>query len=304
MSEVIDRAIEYMPYIGAAAGALAGSAADMLAQHQHAQDQEALTGVLGDIAHDQPKEPIMSRIRRAGGATLLIAGATVGALNGLAWQPEASQSLPPTLGVVVDHSGAVQANDEVLQSVNGIAEVFDNKSFDATAYVAVGGEVLPMQPSKVSGSAPFGEAPLSQAMTTAFGENQKERERTGNANKTGIVAIVNGNEIGAPDAVIATAKAQGNTAIFAVNVEGDANPTAVQDLQRIAKETGGAYFDVQSDNTKKMAGKVQDTLEKNQFMQDQPNRWPLKIFAGALGVGTIFTAFRNRRKEPTYKQVR
>lgn len=293
-----------MPYIGATAGAVAGGVTDMMARRSLAKDQEALAAVLGDIADTEQRESIMSRVRRVGGATLVVAGATVGMLNGLAWQTEADQSLPPTLGVIVDHSGAVQANDEVLNSVNSMTSMFDSEAFDATAYVAANGEVNPMKPSKVVDSEPFGDAPLEQAMTTAFGEGQKEREQTGNNNKTGIVAIVNGNQIGAPDAVIATAKAQGETAVFVANVEGKADAAVVQDLKRIAKETGGAYFDVPTEKTDEMKDKVADTLEKKAFKQDQPSRWPLRTVAGALGVGTFIRGYRNRRKEPTYKKVK
>ncbi len=292
-----------MPYIGATAGAVAGGVTDMMARRSLAKDQEALAAVLGDIVETEQHESMTSRVRRIGGATLVVAGATVGMLNGLVWQTEADQSLPPTLGVIVDHSGAVQANDEVLSSVNSMTSMFDSDAFDATAYVAANGEVNPMKPNKVVDSEPFGDAPLEQAMTTAFGQNQKEREQTGNNNKTGIVAIVNGNQIGAPDAVIATAKTQ-QTAVFIANVEGKADPVVVQDLKRIAKETGGAYFDVPAEKTDEMKDKVADTLEKKAFKQDQPSRWPLRTVAGVLGVGTFIQGYRNRRKEPTYRNVK
>jgi hypothetical protein len=211
--------------------------------------------------------------------------------------------MPPTLGVVVDHSGAVGSNDEVLSGVNSMAVVFDSNNFEATAYVAANGEVVPMEPSKVPKTEPFGDAPLEQAMTTAFGQNLKAREKSGlTGTKTGVFTIVNGNRFGGVDSVIATAKAQ-ETPVFIANVEGEADPVVVDEFKRIAKETGGVYFDVQSDNTEEMSNKIQDTLDKNQLKRDQPNRWPLKVMAGLLGVGTFAAGYRNRRKEPTYKRV-
>ncbi|MDQ5886621.1 MAG: hypothetical protein QG628_1018 [Patescibacteria group bacterium] len=304
MSEIIDQTIEYMPYIGALAGVAAGVAAESVAMHRFAKDQQALSVALEGVGHEQPSEQLAHRLRRFGGATLVIAGSLVGFANGVVWQPQANDSMPPTVGVIVDHSGAVSADSEVLAGINEMVSVFDDKSFDATAYVAANGEVVPMQPNEVAEAVPFGDAPLDAATVTAFGANQTAREESDlSGTETGVFAVINGNRIGAVDSVIATAKAQ-KTPVFITNVEGESDPVIVEEFERIAKETGGAYFDVQTDNTEEMTKEIQETLEKNQLKRDQPNRWPLKIGVGMLSIATFASGIRNRSKESSRKRVR
>lgn len=303
MPEIISTAVEYLPYIGATAGALAGAGAETVAVRRLGKDEQALAAELNDIGiSETSRGSFVSRVARTGRATLVVAGISVGMLNGLAWQSEATQETAPYLGVVVDHSGAVQG--KALTGVDEMATMFDSDAFDATAFVAAYSEVKPMQPAEVAKTEPFGDAPLDQAFTSALAEALKIQSETGNVgdHKSGIFIITNGNEAGPADAVIAAAVAQ-ETPVFVANVEGDSNPVTVDQLKKVAKDTGGKYWGVDADNTKKMADTIQSTLEDNNLKQDQPNRWPLKIAAGVAGVGLFITGFKNRRKEPTYKKV-
>ncbi len=303
MSEIITQGVEYLPYIGAAAGAIAGMGIETVAVRQIGIDEKALASELNDIGiAETSRGSLVSRFARTGRATLVVAGISVGMLNGLAWQTEATQETAPYLGVVVDHSGAVQG--KALEGVNTMATMFDSEDFNATAYVAAYSEVNPMEPSMVAETEPFGDAPLDQAYTLALAEALKIKSETGNIgeNKSGIFIITNGNEPGSADAVIAAADAQ-EIPFFVANVEGDSNPVIVEQLKKVAKETGGKYWDVDADKTDKMVDTIQGTLEDNNLKQDQPNRWPLKIAAGIAGVGLFITGFKNRRREPTYKKV-
>lgn len=197
MSEIITQAVEYLPYIGAAAGALAGAGIETIAVRQIGINENALASELNDIGTaETSRGSLVSRFARTGRATLVVAGISVGMLNGLAWQTEATQETAPYLGVVVDHSGAVQG--KALEGVNTMATMFDSEDFNATAYVAAYSEVTPMEPSIVAETEPFGDAPLDQAYTSALAEALKIKSETGNIgeNKSGIFIITNGNEPG------------------------------------------------------------------------------------------------------------
>lgn len=302
MSEIADRAIEYMPYIGAVTGAAIGAVSEAVAVHRVAREQEAVAAALGDVVQEQ-HESIMRRASRIGRSTLVGLGMVAGTLNGVAWQPETMDATPPFLGVVVDHSGAVGSNPDVLESVDALAVGVDARSIDATAYVAAFGEVKPMEPNEVKNKEAFGDAPLEAALTTAFGQAQKARVENQNPNaRAGVLLITNGNLPGSIDTVITTAKTD-KTPVFVANVEGESDPAVVEQLKRVAKESEGAYFDVAAKKTEAMATKIEETLDKNIQPQEQPNRWPLKAAAGAMTLWAFAAGFRNRRKEPTQYEL-
>jgi hypothetical protein len=306
MSQLIEQAVEYMPYIGAALGATAGAAIETMAVRKHAQDQEALAAVLADIAQENESSPsLLDRAKRMGAATLFLTGAMAGSFNGLAWQPSASEGMPPQLGVVVDHSGALRTNEEVLQTVNSITELFANDSYDATAYVAANGEVKIVEPEQSASLDAFGDAPLSQAFINALDANKKTKSEAlkVSKNQTGIVVITNGNTFGSSDKVIAQAKEQ-QSPVFIANIEGETDPALVKEFQLITKNTGGAYFNVATDTVDTISKNIEKTLIDSQFKKENSNRWPLRAFASLLGVGALVQGYRNRSKEPTAKRLK
>jgi len=306
MSQLIEQAVEYMPYIGAVLGATAGATIDAMAVRKHAQDQEVLATVLGDIARENESSPSLTdRAKRMGAATLFLTGAMAGSFNGLAWQPSANEGMPPQLGVVVDHSGALRTNEEVLKTVNSITELFANDSYDATAYVAANGEVKTVEPEKSASLDAFGDAPLSQAFISALDANKQTKSEAlkESKNQTGIVVITNGNTFGSSDKVIAEATEQEGP-VFIVNIEGETDPARVKEFQLITEKTGGAYFNVATGTVDKISKDIEEKLIDSQFKKENSNRWPLRAFASLLSVGALVQGYRNRSKEPTGKRIR
>lgn len=302
MSEIVDRTIEYLPYVGALAGAAIGMGAETIAQNKVAQEQQALAAVTGDVVEIR-QDTLVERAKRYGKASLVGAGVVIGLVNGIAWQPDSTQMAPPYLGVVIDHSGAVGLNQEIRTSVDGIASRIDTGDVDATAFVAGYGEVRTVELDEVSNLEAAGDAPLDMAITTALGQARKARRQNGNLDsQAGILMITNGNLAGSTDALVAEATTN-KVKVFVANVEGETNPATIDELKKVSKETGGTYFDVQSTETVDMAGKIEEELDKNKLTQDQPNRWPLKVTAGILGVVTYVNIFNNRRKEPTHRRI-
>lgn len=310
MSEILNQTMEHLPYVAAVAGAAGGIAVESIAARRHNRDEQALTDVIGVTSEQQPRESLGRKAKRIGAATLLYTGAVVGMLNGVAWQADSEEVVPPTLSVVVDHSGALASEESVLSTVDKTVAIFASDEFDATAHVASNGRSKSMEPDEVSNDEPFGPAPLSQAMQNAFGEIQKVDSESASRvkNKAAIFAVVNGNDTGNAADIIATAKSL-EVPIFIANVEGESDrkgesdPAIADELKDIAKQTKGEYFDVSKDNAEEMASKITDTLEENELDLDKPNKLPMRVVAGTLSAAALAWAFVNRRKEPSRKRV-
>lgn len=291
-----------MPYIGAISGAIAGAAGEAIAVNRMSKENQPVAALLGEVSSAE-RESFMRRASRIGRSSLVGIGILAGGFNGYAWQPETVEVTPPFLGVVVDHSGAVGANSKIRDSVDNIVTGIDLGDIDVTAYVAGYGEVKPMDPSRVPSQEAFGDAPIESAVNTALAQARDNRFKSKDLNAgAGVLVITNGNLPGSTDALIQTAKAD-RTAISVVNIEGESDPAVVNELKKTAKQTGGAYFNVETAKTDQMITIIEESLEASSLIKDQPNRWPLKGLAGLSAVWAITAGFRNRRKEPTNKRL-
>lgn len=309
MSEVMQTALEYAPYLGAMVGAGAGAVADIHAQHQLARSRRALAGELNEVVTSRDNPNRLRRAAQLGKASLMAVGAIVGLANAVAWAPDSTQAEPPFIGVVVDHSAAVAYGDHPVQPfIDELATSFGDSSYTATAWVAGQGISKQTSPESVSKEKASGSAPLSQGVQSALSAAQTSKDKSvGGESRAGVVVITNGNSIGgetsSASALIERAKAS-KTPVFVIDVQAKGEKQEVKtELQTTAKETGGHYWGVKAKNVDEIVGEVGDTLEKSNLKDKNRNPWPLRVFTGVLSTWGLVVVARNRRREPTNIEI-
>ncbi len=307
MNQIVQTIGENASYIGAAVGYTAGLVAESRAAAQVAANEQQLAAVWGAEVVGQSTHQA-SRLRRLGVAAvsaLALGGGIAGALNGEAWATQTEQAAPPFVGVVVDRSGATafsgpDANAQAPnQQIDRIAGIFtEEDGIKTEGFVAVAGEVRPTRVDQLNSVSPSGDAPIGQALTVAMGRIGEQRAKAGAiAPKSAIVVTTNGNTLGDPATIAAAAKAN-NTPVYVVNVEGASDPTAVTQLQEVAKQTGGQYWDVNSQNTDKMRGTIQKKLEDSEVFDTGNSRssWPKRVAYAAASAAFLGVGYQGRRK--------
>lgn len=297
MSEILNLAVEYAPITGAMIGAAVGVVPEVLAHRHLTETRQAFATEVGDTAH--PEADTQSRLQRAwriGRASIVCAGMAVGAFNAPLWLNDAGQGQEPFVGVVVDHSGSV-GSDGLQPFVDTLTEQFGDGNFDATAYVGSLSKTTTISPDAVGSVRVDGDSKLDNATKQALdGAAKKKRETTGGEARAGVVAITYGNSLGSAEDVIATAE-QEKVPVFVVDVE-QKDKATTEELQSIAKATGGHYWGVKARNPEDIANKVQDTLEKSGLAKDEKgNPWALRLFGVVLGTYVMTAVTRNRRRE-------
>lgn len=297
MSEIINLAVEYAPVTGAVIGAAAGAIPEVIARRHLAETTHAFVTEAGDVAHPEvDQQSRLQRIVRMGRASIVCAGMAIGALNAPLWLNQGPQNEAPFVGVVVDHSGSV-GSDGLQPFVDTLTEQFGDGDFDATAYVGSLSKTTTVSPDAIKSIRVDGDSKLDIATKQALdGAAKKKRETTGGEARAGVVAITYGNSLGSAEDVIATAE-QEKVPVFVVDIE-QKDKATTQELQSIAKATGGHYWGVKARNPEDIANKVQDTLEKSGLAKDkQGNPWILRFFGAVVGLHVMSSVIQNRRKE-------
>lgn len=310
MSQVIETALEYAPYVGAMVGAGAGAIADVHAQHRLAHSRRALAGELSEVVTSRDNPSGLQRAAQLGRASLVAVGAFVGLSNAVAWTPDSTQAEPPFIGVVVDHSAAVASGENPVKPfIDELAGSFGDNSYTATAFVAGKGINVRMSPDEVSKDQASGPAPLGRSTQSALAEAQASKAKSvGGEGRAGVVIITNGNSIGGEESsavsLVEQAKSS-KTPVFIVDVQAKGEKQEVKkELQTAAKETGGKYWGVKAKDVDEIVDKVNDTLEESHLKDNNRNPWPLRVFTGVLSAWGIVVVSRNRRREPTNLEVK
>jgi hypothetical protein len=318
MYEVLDT--QFIPVAATAAGLAAGAWADRKAINRAAEERQALAEVWS-LDDEQPEAtPRTNRIRRAGRyvTALAVSAGLAAGLSAEAWVPlheHADQQTPPALEVVVDHSGAtalsLNGNQPVDSEINSVVKQLGGiEDVNAEAWLAGSGEAKPMTLEQATRAPAFGDAPLEQAMQSALGRAgfAAAKRQSPGQHDASVVVITNGNNIGQPRAVAKEAKLKGNAPVFVVNVEGTDGKTA-QDLQKIAEQTHGKYWDVRQDNLNSVAGDVKKTITASQHQPEAKpavtdgTRTMLRVLSilSLIGVGI---GYRQRGKSPFNRNMR
>ncbi|HUP26763.1 MAG TPA: hypothetical protein VM124_03920 [Candidatus Limnocylindrales bacterium] len=279
------------PAIGAAAGIAGGAAADIYAARAIAGERASLNETWGNVV-DAPRTGL-----RAIGPMAITGFFAVGIL-GAAWAPEATPAAPRSqLEVVIDHSGATAIGEpSAAAKINAVAESFAGAKFVTEAVVARSGEVRIIKTGDVSHDAPFGDAPLDQAVQTALDNVQRAREQgklKPQEKTAGAVVVTNGNTIGDVTAVIARAKSAG-TSVNIVNVEERSTDATTSELQRVTAETGGTYWNSADADPAKIYDKIAPTVTPGQTQEKRPTSWPKRIL-GSLPLIALPVMWRWRR---------
>ncbi len=212
----------------------------------------------------------------------------------------------PVLVEVLDRSGQTQfdGTDNKISIVN--SAFINANSMKVDTILARGGSYTgsPLTPGGVAGSgrySPTGEVSVAQAVTPAI------REASLNAVKvvssefaapkqetSAVLIVTDDNSVGNATNIVQSAQSS-KTKIFIANV-GQQNDSTAQQLQDIAKATGGEYWNA-SVNTAKVAKDIattiSPTLSNSKYSQEKPNDVLLVLDAlawmGLIGM-TINTA--------------
>ncbi len=288
------------PAIGASAGLAAGAAADVVAARAISRERATLVEAWGPDTIEYPSaDGVRSTLRVLG--PMALTGALVGGMLGAAWAPEVTPAAPRSqLEIVIDHSGATAIGEPAaVTAINAVAERFAGAKFATEAVVARSGEVRIIKTGDVSHDAPFGDAQLDQAVQTALDNVQRAREQgklKPQEKTAGTLVVTNGNSIGNPATVIDRAKAEG-ASVSIVNVEKDSAGATVSDLQKIAADTGGTYWNSADADPAKIYNKIAPTVTPGRTEEKHPTNW-LKRALGTLPVITLPLMYRWRRRMP------
>lgn len=295
MNLPVSPSAEFFPEAAAAAGYVAGLAVEFYVQHKVERRREALADYSG-IASDY--EP--SRRRRIAMAVLgpvAMSVAVAAGFNAVAWGADSGLKRDaPHIEVVVDHSGStVTIDNPVVNQENSIAEKFNTKSLDTQFWIAKAGDANPATPKALTQDNPFGGAAVDSGVTKTLRSNEIVHNHTigtYHPRSVGTLVITNGNSIGNASTVTEQAKAIG-APVYVVNVS--SNNNRAPEFTKIAKDTGGKYWDSKSANPETIYKEVRDSLRSRVEAPPKHNRWPVRglALASILGV-PISYAWRKR----------
>lgn len=304
------------------AGYVAGMVADQVAVRRAARQAIPLTETW-DLAladdENQTAEPSRTAqaARRTGRvlfAELALVGGIAAGLNAYAWAPESTavEQAPPTLEIVVDHSGAtglaLQGDTKpVVAEVNQVVNEFSGVSnVKAEAIVASSGTQLSMKVDKVVSNQPFGNADMASATSLALSRAAETQPVSADGTlkpNAGVLIITNGNEVGKTQAVVKQATQQYGpasvkTPVFVVNVEGaKAGEQVAHDLQALATQTGAQYWSADKDNLDSVAKAVRSTIISSEVKSaGGPDKAPLKLLGGLTVLAAIGSFIRRGNK--------
>ncbi len=286
-------------------GYAVGVGAEQIAQHKAAQKQARLSEAAGMALAQETDSNRDSAVRRRLGRSVLAPLAlTLGVAAGVeayAFAPT-EQPAPQAAGleVVVDHSGATNlalGQTPVRSKIDSLVDQFSKHRVQGSALVAGSGRVRKMPFSAVKNDTPFGDAPLEQATSLAIDNASTTQGKESKEGKsTGVLVITNGNSIGKPRALEATAS-QNKTPIFIFNVEksSQSNQTVAAQLRRVAHASRGHYWSANEHNVSRVADRVSATLAPAEPSPLPDND---KLILKILGAASLIAAAKyfSRRK--------
>ncbi|HVV66856.1 MAG TPA: hypothetical protein VHB72_02150 [Candidatus Saccharimonadales bacterium] len=236
--------------------------------------------------------------------TMLVAGAA--GMATFAYKQENQVVLPPTqpkLEMVVDHSEAtnfaINGTRSIIE-VNSLADQIAGKGIHGEALVASSGVVQAMPIRKVNKNVPFGFAPLEQATSLALDKSTANTAK----GQDSVLVITNGNSVGDTKKLAEQAE-RDETPVFVVNVE-SADQTShdlKDELEGLAKDTGGKYWEANKGNLSEVADSVQATLSPAEAKSSHTPKWPIIEFGAMLAVSAV-GLFRRRSEYATLKDFK
>jgi len=291
------------------AGGLIGAYADQRATENLAQKEEAmhLPTVQAALAHEQAgttdvnnEQSKVDQAKRFFGkhavrGAVILSIATFGGLEAYSFVQERTNLRGASTELVVDDSGSTS---NVLGQVQQVVGQFDSQNPE----ILVGniGQTIPMHAnqflsfSESAAGTPAGTADLygdtSQALSK-LAENSNNSSQT----KGNVVVVTNGNSLGNVNDLSNTAKSQGSK-VFVVNVERTGtSPQVITDLQSLAKNTGGQFWNANSANIKQVANNVKATATPEQNNIPPVDEWPIRL-SGFMALFSGLGILSSRRK--------
>lgn len=295
---------EVISQVAAIAGYSAGQLAEYRAQRNAMRNAEALqleaatNAIEASDNEDQRHGRVRQAIGRYAAAPMAIIGFGAAGLFTYSMTQENEVIYPPVqpkLEMVVDKSGATKlALGDTPSSVqiDEIARVFVDQDIQGEALVASSGVVKALSIEKVESVSPFGDAPLEQASSLAL---DKAGDKAGTA-----LIITNGNDLGDTKELAQEAKAK-EIPVFIINVESqNSGSNNLVDEQRLAKSSGGEYWDANEKNYKVVADSVKKTLMAAETKTNSPSQWPNIEFGAVILLG-LASLYRRRSKYVSFK---
>lgn len=312
--------IAYAPEVAAAIGFVAGIAVDVVARQRGEAKQAAVLSTQGateaeyiavrsgqsvppPIAVETVKKSVGEKV----GSTLRepwlpVSMALAAGLCVAAWtQTETHKTATSELNIVADHSFQIGQND----SAKKIASIFDQ--FKETgkvrvrAFVAHNGSYDAIAVNEINKQTPYGPPSVSSTVSAVFKNAETNRQPRQQA-----LLVVTANNLGNTNTVIKRAKAE-HMPLYIANV-GNQTGTQVKDLQTIAVDTGGKYWDART-ASQNIARTVKSAVKPREITERTPNEDTLaeKIFGGlavllAAGLTKSRAALRFRRKNNVSKK--
>ncbi|HET9173836.1 MAG TPA: hypothetical protein VFN56_00980 [Candidatus Saccharimonadales bacterium] len=315
---------EIVPVIAGLVGGGVGAYYEHHAQNAAAQNQQPIAAALAKTALHSVEAPhienqsTFTRVKRWMGhhavAVVAMPALAAGTFAGLAYeQSAASDSIPASLEIVVDHSGATslppagQPNAQpIVNEINTVANQFAHVG-GIKPEVLVSGhnqDAIKMSLSEMLADQPFGQSHMDQATLSALSQTANVLPLSDGhhlSRNAALFVITNGNEIGVPNDVVQASKDQDKTPIYVVNVEGDSSATTVKDLQSIARRTGGMYWNVTQASVDNAAVSVKKTVSS----YSRPNS-NIELTAVYSALSAVFAAgagmaYRIRKRMPINK---
>ena len=296
---------ENLPFVVAGISATAGAMTDLAMQYWLTSKRTRAAEIYGqDVIARSPRR--VSRIGRMASSSILFTTASAGYVNTVAWQEEAApQIIDPVVEVVVDRSGGTAVGDNpAAPQIDLLLRELADSDLDTEAIVTSLGDTETMELDEALAQRPFGDANLAQAMITALDSAQNRKidktEESGLTANAAIIAVTNGNRLTA-EGTAADLIEQARripAPITIVNVTSNVRELGVaEELEAIAEETGGEYFDIEEDGSVVIERVAEDLVDRQQAPNETGNQWKVKVFGALLIAGTIACIF-HRRREP------
>lgn len=264
--------MQLLPEAATLVGAIGGYAVTSYALRRAAESEASVVENLGpisqqeDLSVERSKSKIVEEFIVQKVAPTAIAAASLGIFP-MAWlSNEAPKgTLTPTLQEVIDYSGQTaydggsNKEHEINKSLIGMNKM------DVNVTLGVGGSfqeghISAKSIQNVNKYKPIGITSMPIAFNVALGNSVNSDVPVqsnvigANKNKSGAILVVTDDDpIGSVSNVVAMAK-QDSAKVFIANV-GDQTDSDAKDLQLIAKETGGKYWNANS-NTSNVANKI------------------------------------------------
>lgn len=317
--------LQVLPEIGTVVGAIGGYALNAYALRHAEETQESIIENLGPISQESEQKIDRSTINKIvdfllrKAAPSAVAAVALG-IAPMAWlNNEAPSSVQrPTLQEVLDYSGQTGYDGALAREYVINNDFIGDNKLNVNVTLGIGGsfeegKITPKSVQNINKYWPIGVVSMPEAVNAALGSSvNSEIPIQSNVigadkNKSGALLVVtDGDSIGPVPSVIAQAE-QDNDKLYIANV-GNGNNSVAQGLKVEAQDTGGEYWNANTD-TAKIAKEIVDDITPpgvkipNESNNDWQNWLKVLDIASALSfVGITLNAAslvfnRNRNKE-------